>query len=87
MDVWWKVFAARFLKIVFQVLKELNYVDKDKNLQHKGRVAFEVSTEGMMITELLINNILTELHPEEIVAVLSCFVFEQVKFHPTCTQS
>ncbi|XP_057289644.1 SKI2 subunit of superkiller complex protein-like [Hydractinia symbiolongicarpus] len=65
-----------------EVLKELNYVDKDKNLQHKGRVAFEVSTEGMMITELLINNILTELHPEEIVAVLSCFVFEQKNASP-----
>lgn len=50
----------------------------DKNLQHKGRVAFEINTHEVMITELLINNILTDLHPTEIVAILSCFVFEQV---------
>jgi len=65
-----------------QVLKELNYIDMDKNLQHKGRVAFEINTHEVMITELLINNILTDLHPTEIVAILSCFVFEQKKVSP-----
>lgn len=63
---------------ILQVLKELNYIDVDKNLQHKGRVAFEINTHEVMITELLINNVFTDLHPAEIVAALSCFVFEQV---------
>lgn len=63
---------------ILQVLKELNYIDGDKNLQHKGRVAFEINTHEVMITELLINNVFTDLHPAEIVAALSCFVFEQV---------
>ena len=66
---------------LYQVLKRLNYIDKEMNLQHKGRVAFEISTHEVMITELLINNVLTDLHPAEIVAILSCFVFEQVFKH------
>ncbi|XP_065647827.1 superkiller complex protein 2 isoform X2 [Hydra vulgaris] len=65
-----------------EVLKTLNYIDKEMNLQHKGRVAFEISTHEVMITELLINNVLTDLHPSEIVAVLSCFVFEQKQSSP-----
>lgn len=59
------------------VLQRLDYIDKDKALRHKGRVAFEISNHEVMITELLINNILTDLHPAEIVAILSLFVFEQ----------
>ena len=44
----------------------------------QGRVACEISTMDELIgTELVFNNILTHLEPAEIVALLSCFVFEQ----------
>jgi len=56
----------------------LDYIETDKTLRHKGRVAFEISNHEVMITELLINNILTDLHPAEIISILSLFVFEQV---------
>ena len=41
-------------------------------------MACEISTMDELIgTELVFNNILTHLEPAEIVALLSCFVFEQ----------
>ena len=43
----------------------------------KGRVACEISSHELMITELVFENSLTELHPTEIAAILSCMVFEQ----------
>jgi len=60
-----------------EVLKEMDYIDRNESLQQKGRVAFEIGNNEMMLTELIINGILTDLKPEEIVALLSCFVFEQ----------
>ena len=71
-----------FISVYFtiQVLKRLIYIDNDKTLRHKGRVAFEISTHEVMITELLINNVLTDLDPVEVVAILSCFVFEMVRW-------
>ena len=56
----------------------MDYIDRNESLQQKGRVAFEIGNNEMMLTELIINGILTDLKPEEIVALLSCFVFEQV---------
>lgn len=46
-------------------------------MQLKGRVACEISNHEIMITELVFENVLTELHPTEIAALLSCVVFEQ----------
>lgn len=46
-------------------------------MQLKGRVACEISSHEIMITELVFENILTDLHPTEIAALLSCVVFEQ----------
>ena len=66
------------------MLQKLDYIDKDKTLRHKGRVAFEISNHEVMITELLINNLLTDLHPAEIVSILSLFVFEQVCLLTPC---
>lgn len=59
-----------------QVLKRFNYIDEVCTVQLKGRVACEISNHELMITELVLNNILTELHPSEIAAILSCVVFE-----------
>lgn len=60
-----------------QVLKHLNYIDENNAVQLKGRVACEISNHEIMITELVFENVLTELHPTEIAALLSCVVFEQ----------
>ena len=43
----------------------------------KGRVACEMGSHELMITELVFHNLLTDRPPEEIVALLSCMVFQQ----------
>ncbi|KAL5012765.1 hypothetical protein ScPMuIL_011316 [Solemya velum] len=60
-----------------QVLKALRYIDENNTVQLKGRVACEISSHELMITELVFENVLTELHPTEIAALLSSVVFEQ----------
>lgn len=60
------------------VLQRLNYVDSDRIVQLKGRVAREVTTcEELIATELIFENILTPLSPEEVVALLSCLIFQE----------
>ncbi|XP_064407997.1 superkiller complex protein 2 isoform X2 [Latimeria chalumnae] len=59
------------------VLKALKYIDQNNTVQLKGRVACEISNYEMVITEMVFENVLTELRPEEIVALLSCMVFQQ----------
>lgn len=59
------------------VLRELNYVDDSLNVLLKGRVACEIATGfELVVTELILDNFLAEYEPEEIVALLSAFVFE-----------
>ncbi|XP_041370282.1 LOW QUALITY PROTEIN: helicase SKI2W-like [Gigantopelta aegis] len=60
-----------------EVLKKLNYLDQNNAVQLKGRVACEISTHELIITELVFENVLTGLHPADIAALLSCMVFEQ----------
>ena len=43
----------------WQVLQQLNYVDVNKTVQLKGRVACEMGSHELLITELIFNNILT----------------------------
>ncbi|KAG5518298.1 hypothetical protein PMAC_003094 [Pneumocystis sp. 'macacae'] len=60
------------------VLKELNYIDDDLNVLLKGRVACEInSAHELVLTELILENTLAEFESEEIVALLSAFVFEE----------
>lgn len=59
-----------------EVLKELNYIDKDQNVLLKGRVACEISSGyELIITELVLDNFLASYEPEEIVALFSAFLF------------
>ena len=44
----------------------------------KGRVACEISNHEVLISELLYENFFKDFEPPEVVALLSCFVFEQV---------
>uniref|UniRef100_A0A4W3GT76 ATP-dependent RNA helicase Ski2/MTR4 C-terminal domain-containing protein n=1 Tax=Callorhinchus milii TaxID=7868 RepID=A0A4W3GT76_CALMI len=59
------------------VLKALRYIDESCAVQLKGRVACEISNHELIVTEMVFENVLTDLRPEEIVALLSCMVFQQ----------
>ncbi|XP_029633587.1 helicase SKI2W [Octopus sinensis] len=59
-----------------EVLKSFKYLNQTCTVQLKGRVACEISNHELMITELILNNIFTQLQPAEIAATLSCVVFE-----------
>ncbi len=72
------------------VLKTLKYIDDgDANtVRMKGRVACEMGSHELMVTELVLDNMLTERPPAEIVALLSCMVFQQKNCsEPTLTES
>lgn len=59
------------------VLHSLNFIDDKSNVLLKGRVACEVNSGfELVITELVLDNFLGDFEPEEIVALLSCFVYE-----------
>jgi antiviral helicase SKI2 len=61
-----------------EVLKKLNYIDPEQlTINLKGRVACEINSGfELIITELVFENFLGSFSSEEIVALLSCFVFE-----------
>ncbi|GJM90263.1 hypothetical protein PR202_ga06525 [Eleusine coracana subsp. coracana] len=60
------------------VLKVLHCIDSDLVVQLKGRVACEMNSgEELISTECLFENQLDELEPEEAVAIMSAFVFQQ----------
>lgn len=60
-----------------QVLQHLQYIDSSGAVQLKGRVACQISSHELLLTELLFENILSPLAPEESAALLSCLVFTQ----------
>ncbi|KAL2079886.1 hypothetical protein ACEWY4_023679 [Coilia grayii] len=60
-----------------KVLEALNYIDASGAVQLKGRVACQISSHELLLTELLFENTLSPLAPEESAALLSCLVFTQ----------
>jgi antiviral helicase SKI2 len=61
-----------------QVLSTLEFIDSQSIVQVKGRVACEINTANeLILTELIFENFLNEFEPSEIVALLSCFVFQE----------
>ncbi|THV06548.1 ATP-dependent RNA helicase [Dendrothele bispora CBS 962.96] len=61
-----------------EVLKELKFIDKNSTVLLKGRVACEInSANELILTELILENTLANYEPEEVVALLSCFVFQE----------
>ncbi|KAF3939661.1 hypothetical protein ABW19_dt0204916 [Dactylella cylindrospora] len=61
-----------------EVLKELNFIDETSRVQLKGRVACEInSAHELVLTELILENTLADFEPEEMVALLSAFVFQE----------
>ncbi|XP_056287810.1 helicase SKI2W [Pseudoliparis swirei] len=71
-----------------KVLQSLQYVDSSGAVQLKGRVACQISSHELLLTELLFENVLSPLAPEESAALLSCLIFTQktqVEPHITST--
>ncbi|KAF2788967.1 antiviral helicase [Melanomma pulvis-pyrius CBS 109.77] len=71
------------------VLKDLGFIDEGCRVELKGKVACEIhSADELVLTELILENVLAEYEPEEIVALLSAFVFqEKTDVEPTLTAS
>ncbi|BGP47048.1 Antiviral helicase ski2 [Rhodotorula kratochvilovae] len=60
------------------VLKELQFLDDNSTVQLKGRVACEInSANELVLTELILDNVFADFEPEEMVALLSGFVFQE----------
>ncbi|KAM8885057.1 superkiller complex protein 2 [Synchiropus picturatus] len=71
-----------------EVLKSLQYVDSSGALQLKGRVACLLSNHELLLTELLLENVLSPLASEECAALLSCLVFTQnTQVEPTVNKA
>lgn len=61
-----------------EVLKSLKFIDENSTVLLKGRVACEInSANELVLTELILENTLANYDPEEVVALLSCFVFQE----------
>ncbi|KAJ7109788.1 antiviral helicase [Mycena epipterygia] len=61
-----------------EVLQELKFIDENSTVLLKGRVACEInSANELVLTELILENTLASYEPEEVVALLSCFVFQE----------
>ncbi|KAF2204816.1 antiviral helicase [Delitschia confertaspora ATCC 74209] len=71
------------------VLRDLGFIDENSRVELKGKVACEIhSADELVLTELILENVLAEYEPEEIVALLSAFVFqEKTDVVPTLTKS
>lgn len=54
-----------------KVLRALNYIDRENMVLLKGKVACEISNQELLITELILDNKLSEKTPPEIAAMLS----------------
>lgn len=60
------------------VLKDLGFIDDYSRVELKGKVACEIhSADELVLTELVLENVLADYEPEEIVALLSSFVFQE----------
>ena len=60
-----------------KVLQKMGYVRSDKTISLKGRVACEINSGSELVgTEMIFGGLLTELTPEEAVALLSGLVFQ-----------
>ncbi|MCJ1261351.1 hypothetical protein MMC22_001215 [Lobaria immixta] len=71
------------------VLSDLGFVDENARVELKGKVACEIhSADELVLTELILENVLANYEPEEIVALLSAFVFqEKTDVEPTLTSN
>lgn len=60
-----------------EVLKTLGYIQENLALTLKGRVACEMGNHELTITELVVDNLITDKPCDLTAALLSCMVFQQ----------
>uniref|UniRef100_A0A0X3PBY2 Superkiller viralicidic activity 2-like 2 n=1 Tax=Schistocephalus solidus TaxID=70667 RepID=A0A0X3PBY2_SCHSO len=61
-----------------RVLRRLGFCSEDDVIHLKGRIACEISTgDELMLTELLLDGFFSDMTPEQLAGVLSCFVAEK----------
>ncbi|XP_065313106.1 exosome RNA helicase MTR4-like isoform X2 [Gordionus sp. m RMFG-2023] len=66
------------LKYRKRVLRRLGFCSENDVIELKGRVACEISTgDELVLTELMFNGAFNNLDCDQIVALLSCFVFQE----------
>ncbi|KAL2926648.1 DExH-box ATP-dependent RNA helicase DExH9 [Bienertia sinuspersici] len=66
------------LKARKRVLRRLDYVTNDDVVELKGKVASEISSaEELTLTELMFNGAFKDINIEEMVALLSCLVWQE----------
>ena len=61
-----------------EVLRDLGFVDEESRVQLKGKVACEIhSADELVLSECIFENVFADYEPEDIVALLSAFVFQE----------
>ncbi|CAN1186158.1 DExH-box ATP-dependent RNA helicase DExH9 [Linum perenne] len=66
------------LKARKRVLRRMGYITRDDVVELKGKVACEISSaDELTLTELMFNGVLKDAKVEEVVALLSCFVWQE----------
>lgn len=60
-----------------EVLKRQRLIDDRNFVLLKGKVALEISMSELLITELIIENVFSQMNPCEIVSLLSAIVYQQ----------
>ncbi|XP_014256940.1 uncharacterized protein LOC106670824 [Cimex lectularius] len=61
---------------MINVLKEKDYIDENESVKTKGYIAARISKYELVVCEMLIDNILFDLEPPEVAALLSFLVHE-----------
>jgi superfamily II RNA helicase len=66
---------------MLEVLKKLNYISKTNILKLKGQVAAIFgSGKELLLTELIYQNLIDNLTPSEIAALISAIIFQGKRF-------
>ncbi|MCO5559779.1 hypothetical protein L7F22_013383 [Adiantum nelumboides] len=66
------------LKYRRRVLRRLGYATSDDVVELKGKVACEISSaDELVLSELIFKGLLKDITPEQMVALLSCFVWQE----------
>ena len=66
-----------------EVLQSMGYLDEDRTVTLKGRVACEIATGDELVgTEIIFAGVLTNISPEEAVALLAALVFQEKNSSP-----
>ena len=61
-----------------KALRRLGFTNRENVVQLKGRVACEINaSDELLLTEMIFNGVYNNLSPEQTVALVSCFVFQE----------